>query len=259
MPEILTSSSRRTPWRRLRDSYERRAASFVFRRLVQVKPSEAVISFTFDDFPRSALHTGGGILEQFGARATYYACLGLMGQEIATGKLFDAGDLQDLAARGHELGCHTYSHCHAWQTDTRTFEQSVIENGKVLQTLLPGARFETLSFPISTPRPLTKARIANRFQCCRSGGQTFNRGVADLNQLSAFFLEKSRDDFEAIKEVIDRNCRMRGWLIFATHDIADSPTPYGCTPQFFEAVVGYAAASKACILPVTQALRALRA
>ncbi len=258
MAKLLQSHPRRTPWRRLRDSYERRAASFVFRQRFRVNPTRAVISFTFDDFPQSALHAGGGILERYGLRATYYACLGLMGEEIATGKLFDAADLQDLVGRGHELGCHTYSHSHAWQTDTRTFEQSVIDNGLALQNLLPGMRFETLSFPISTPRPLTKAKIAGRFLCCRSGGQTFNKGVVDLNQLSAFFLEKSRNDFTAIKEVIDRNCRMRGWLIFATHDIADNPTPYGCTPQFFEQVVAYASSSNSSILPMMQALRALR-
>ena len=256
MPGLPTS--RRSPWRRLRDSYERRAASFVFRRRFEVRSSTPLVSFTFDDFPQSALRIGGAILERIGARATYYACLGLIGQEIATGKLFDAADLQDLARRGHELGCHTYSHCHSWQTGTQTFEQSVIDNEKALQNFFPGMTFETFSFPISTPRPLTKARIARRFLCCRSGGQTFNSGLVDLNQLSAFFLEKSRDDFNAVKEVIDRNSRAGGWLIFATHDIAETPTAYGCTPQFFEAVVEYAAASKARILPVTRALQALQ-
>jgi peptidoglycan/xylan/chitin deacetylase (PgdA/CDA1 family) len=40
---------------------------------------EPMISFTFDDFPRSALHVAGRILEDHGIAGTYYVSLGLMG------------------------------------------------------------------------------------------------------------------------------------------------------------------------------------
>lgn len=36
------------------------------------------VSFTFDDFPKSALSAGGAILKQHGPRGTYYAVMGLM-------------------------------------------------------------------------------------------------------------------------------------------------------------------------------------
>jgi peptidoglycan/xylan/chitin deacetylase (PgdA/CDA1 family) len=246
-------------WRRLQGYYQRRSASFLFRRPLVINAQRPLISFTFDDFPRSALHTGGAILNRSGLAGTYYACLGLMGGETATGKLFNADDLKILIDRGHELGCHTYSHCHSWDTGPRTYEKSVIENQVALKTLLPGTEFKTFSYPICPPRPLSKAKIASHFLCCRAGGQTFNTGTTDLNQLSAFFLEKSRDDFAAVKDVIDHNRQARGWLILATHDISDEPTPYGCTPAFFGAVVEYAVDSGAHILPVAKALEVLRA
>jgi len=104
---------------------------------------------------------------------------------------------------------------------------------------------------------MTKAKIAKYFQCCRGGGQTVNVGTADLNQLSAYFLEQSRHNIQAIKDLIDHNRRVRGWLIFATHDVSDNPTPYGCTPELFENVVQYAVSSGARILPVIRALEAL--
>src|SRR5204863_9823839 len=111
------------------------------------------------------------------------------------------------------------------------------------------------------------------FRCCRggglkagrylhrhtAGGQTFNLGVTDLNYLCAFFLEKSRDNPEAVKSLIDQNARARGWLILATHDVCAAPSPFGCTPDFFGEIVKYAAASGARILPVFQACEALRA
>src|SRR5580692_2797537 len=235
-------------WLRSQQYYRRRAASLLFRRPLLVRPERPLISFSFDDFPQSALLIGGAILNRFGLVGTYYASLGLLGRETPTGRMFDAGDLTMLLERGHELGCHTFSHCDSWDTGTVAFEKSIIENRAALNRLIPGTEFKSFSYPISLPRPQTKRNIADHFLCCRAGGQALNEGKADLNQLAAFFLEKSRDDIQAIKALIDHNREVRGWLIFATHDISDDPTPYGCTPGFFEEVVQYAVSSGARIL-----------
>jgi len=218
-----------------------------------------LISFTFDDFPRSALLVGGAILSRFGLGGTYYASLGLIGKETASGPIFLSDDLTNLFEQGHELGCHTFSHCDSWETDARTFEDSIMKNREALNELCPGAKFQTFAYPINLPRPMTKARIADHFLSCRGGGQTLNAGRIDLNQLSAYFLEKSRGNIQPIKDLIDRNRQACGWLIFATHDISDNPTRFGCTPEFFEQVVHYAVGSGARILPVVQALQALGA
>ena len=61
-------------------------------------------------------------------------------------------------------------------------------------------------------------------------------------------------DAVAIKEIIERNRTLRGWLIFVTHDVTSHPSRYGCTPELFERVVGWSAESGARILPVAQAL-----
>jgi hypothetical protein len=31
--------------------------------------------------------------------------------------------------------------------------------------------------------------------------------------------------------------KIRGWLIFCIHDIANHPSPYGCTPDLLEAAI----------------------
>ncbi len=41
-----------------------------------------------------------------------------------------------------------------------------------------------------------------------------------------------------------------GWLVFATHDVSESPTRFGCTPALFERIVDYAEKSGAHVLPV---------
>jgi peptidoglycan/xylan/chitin deacetylase (PgdA/CDA1 family) len=244
-------------YERVRGFYTRRATRFLFRRPFPLKSGTPVISFTFDDFPRSALLTGGAILKRYGLTGTYYAAFGLMGKSAPTGSMFLREDLDLLFEQGHELGCHTFNHCHALDTKTGLFEAAILKNRATLQGLFPGASLRTLSYPISPPRPRTKQRMARHFVCCRGGGQTFNSGTLDLNYLSAYFLEKSRSDPDAVKSVIDQNRLASGWLILATHDVCESPTNWGCRPDFFEDIVQYAVSSGARVLPVYQAFQTL--
>src|ERR1700723_2303423 len=146
---------------RAKQFYRRRAASLLFKRSVLINPERPLISFTFDDFPKSALEVGGAILNRSGLTGTYYAALGLLGGETHTGRMFDADDLKLLLERGHELGCHTFSHCDSWETGTTAFKKSIIENRDALSRLIPGAEFRTFSYPISLPRPLAKGEIAD--------------------------------------------------------------------------------------------------
>jgi len=246
-------------WARVQRRYIRSTARFFFRRPFAINTEIPLISFTFDDFSRSALLTGGAILKRFGLAGTYYASFGLMGKQAASGTIFLPEDLQVVFEQGHELGCHTYDHYDSSETGTSEFEDSIIKNRRALRELCPEASFRTFSYPIGPPRPSTKRKIARYFACCRGGGQTFNVGAADLNYLSSYFLEKDRDNPEVVKNLIDENRRVRGWLVLATHDICKDPTPFGCTPEFFEDVVQYSVSSGARILPVADALEVLRA
>jgi peptidoglycan/xylan/chitin deacetylase (PgdA/CDA1 family) len=83
------------------------------RRMIRMGNTKPIISFTFDDFPRSALHVGGAILKAEGAVGTYYASFGLMGGTAPTGVIFTESDLETLLEDEHELGCHTFEHCEA--------------------------------------------------------------------------------------------------------------------------------------------------
>ena len=71
-------------WPRVHSWTQRNAARALYTRPLAIAGRGPIISFTFDDFPRSALYTGGAILERFGLNGTYYAAFGLMGRTIAT-------------------------------------------------------------------------------------------------------------------------------------------------------------------------------
>jgi hypothetical protein len=245
--------ARATLERKAVNLYARAAVTTLFRRPVRMRNRLPLISFSFDDFPQSAVEAGGTILETHGFRATYYASLGLMGTRTPVGDIFSAEDLSNVVSREHELGCHTFAHCHSWQTAPKLFEHSILENRDRLKTLVPEASFKTFAYPKSGPRPHTKRRAARHFTCCRAGGQTYNVGVADGCLLSAYFLEQARHDVDSVMRLIDRNSEACGWLIFATHDVCDTPSRFGCSPKFFDDVVRMASRSGAIVLPVAKA------
>jgi len=249
------------------------AGRVLFRRRLAVRTALSLISFTFDDFPRSAFLEAGSILRRYGILGTYYVSLSLMGKQSHLGPMYEAEDLRELVHLENELGCHTFGHCHSWNTSPDVYERAILENQQALTEVLPGASFETFAYPHSAPRLAVKKVAGRYFRCCRgggmkagrylhrhaAGGQTFNWGVTDLNYLCAFFLEKSRDNPEAVKSLIDQNARARGWLIFATHDICADPSLFGCTPDFFELVVQWSLESGARVLPVVKALEVVQA
>ncbi len=246
-------------WERCAGRFQRESSVRIARRPFRMRTATPIISFSFDDFPRSALHVAGSILQSQEIGGTYYTSLGLMGQTAPTGEIFHREDLARVLAGGHELGCHTYAHCHSWDTSPEEFEANIKRNSTALQELGIHAPLESLSYPISGPRPGTKRRARKYFSGCRAGGQIYNSGEVDLDHLKAFFLEQSRDRPEAILAMIDAAVAANGWLIFATHDVDPDPTQFGCTPELFELVVAHAIRSGAKILPVSASLREIGA
>ena len=242
---------------RVHSRYQRSVGAWLYRQPQAMHNDRPYVSFTFDDFPESALHTGGEILRSRGARGTYYAAFGLMGTDAPTGRIFTTRDLEPLQSRGHELACHTFAHCDSWDTGAGKFDASLEENRRALRAWSPQAEFRSFSYPLTSPHPGVKRVAGRRFQTCRGGGQTHNAGVADLALLKSFFIEKSVHRPDAIQAAIAANAADNGWLIFSTHDVSDSPTPYGCTPEMFTRVLDWSLASGATVLPVAEACDAI--
>ncbi|OEU83965.1 MAG: hypothetical protein BA873_07735 [Desulfobulbaceae bacterium C00003063] len=234
--------------------YRRTVSNRFCRRLVAIKSTTPFISFSFDDAPITAFSNGSDILKAHGARATFFVSLGLLESESPSRTIAFQDDLRRAVEEGHELGCHTFDHKDPWKTTTEVFEQSVFKNRQALAGMLPESAFTAFAYPLCGPRPTTKSRVGKLFNCCRGGGQTFNVGKTDMNLLKAYFLDvRIGDIIDTVRRLIDRNSECRGWLIFATHDVTDNPSPYGCTKEFFEEVVAYSARSGARLLPVGNA------
>ena len=84
-----------------------------------------IVSFTFDDFPRSAYLVGAPILEAFGGRGTYYVTTGFLNTSDGLGDLFRVEDLHELLERGHELGTQTFHHSSCRNVPLPEFQDDV--------------------------------------------------------------------------------------------------------------------------------------
>jgi hypothetical protein len=55
---------------------------------------------------------------EHGVSGTYYTSFGLMGQTAPTGEIFLRKIFHSFST-SHELGCHTFAHCHAYDNCSR--------------------------------------------------------------------------------------------------------------------------------------------
>lgn len=215
------------------------------------------VSFTFDDFPRTALTAGGRILRDRGLRGTYFVSFQLLDTESVSGRVASLDDLTSLLSEGHELGCHTFHHVDGSVVSAGEFTRSIEANRSALARSGLPTQFETFAYPLNGPAVLTKKVAAARFLACRGGGQTFNHDLVDLGLLKAYFLDGRSRRMADIATVIERNAAAKGWLIFATHDVDRSPSDYGCESRAFEAIVRCALESGARVLPMIDVYREL--
>lgn len=244
--------------RRLWNKWRRFTIARFARRDFRLRSDVPYISFTFDDFPRSAFVEGGRILADQGARGTYFASMQMLAGPSASGPIASRDDLRTLVQDGHELGCHTFEHLDGTRSTAEAFERSIQANGAALAETVPGSDFPVFAYPLDGPVLSIKRAVGGHFVGCRGGGQSFNAGVIDLNLLKAYFLDdRNRGNLQAVRTVIEQNAAARGWLIFATHDVAANPSRYGCEPEYFAEVVRCSIQSGARVLPMMQVCREL--
>lgn len=176
-------------------------------------------------------------------------CLGLLGRNATAGQLCTAEELCELVAGGHEIGCHTFSHMDAWTSGPRKFEASLTANAAAATKLL-GLRLKSFSYPYSPPNPWNKKICGKVFSSARGGQAKANIAVADLNYLSAVFLERVKCRLEVLWHEAELAKREAGWLILASHDVSDQPSRFGISKELFVTILERLMKMEFRLLPV---------
>jgi len=239
---------------RVRGFIYQRTAELFERRLALQKHKTPLISFTFDDFPKSALRVGGSMLIQAGVRGTFYVAMGQVDRQSSVGAIFSPGDLRQLAEAGHEIGCHTYSHLSCYQARDGQASKECLRNQQELSSVLASYHMRNFAFPYGHATLQTKRELSEQYESCRTTRIGINQGLVDLAYLRANGLY-SKYPLDEVRKLIWRNLEHPGWLIFYTHDIDPAPSEFGCTPDYFHAVLMEAISSSAKIVTVAEALQ----
>src|SRR6266481_6219728 len=133
------------------------------KRPARIVRDRAVVSFSFDDFPRSAYERGGEVLRAHGMKSTYYLSMGLMGRDSILGPLADQDTVARVMGGGDEIGCHTFGHVDAWAVSAADFGESIDENADRFARMFPGQRFRSFAYPHGSATPAVKRMVESRF------------------------------------------------------------------------------------------------
>lgn len=232
----------------------RRWAWLAARRPRALRPQRAAISFTFDDFPKSAAVIGAQILEAHGVRGTYYCAAGFEGGSNHLGKLFEACDVRRLAAIGHEIGCHTFSHLNCSRASPAMVLAEVERNAQAIARMGHREPLRSFAFPFGDADAGSKRALAGRFETLRSVWPGVNHHPVDCALLRAAGIEGGEAGVARALDLIAHTERVGGWLVLYTHDVQEGAGAWGCTPEAFASVVaGAARARGVAVLPIAEA------
>jgi peptidoglycan/xylan/chitin deacetylase (PgdA/CDA1 family) len=235
-------------------------ASKVRRRMTQWRASkparlafdEPLLSITFDDFPVSAAREGARILESHGARGTFYAATGMAETKGPCGRNYSAADIRALSAAGHEIGCHSYAHEDAARRGVFDSLQDLAKNRDGLMAM--GARSpRTHAYPYGETTSLLKDGLPPRFECARGILPGINQGPADLAQLRSYAMFGD-GWMDRMRAALKLAAKRKGWVISFTHDISESPSPWGTRGADLDALLHEAHRMGFVVLPVSTAL-----
>jgi peptidoglycan/xylan/chitin deacetylase (PgdA/CDA1 family) len=214
-----------------------------------------MVSFTFDDVPKSAATVGAAILDAHGVRGTFYVIGSQVGASAPLWDMVDGEDVVALHHRGHEIACHTFSHKRACDLDAETLDAEIARNQQHLRSLDSSIRIENFAYPFGYGSFVRKRQLKSVFKSCRSIVPGVNSGSVDLQFLRAMPLIDRRIDRDGIERAFDQAQDTNGWLIFYTHDVADEPSPYGCSPALLNHALEAASHRKIGVFNMAEALQ----
>jgi peptidoglycan/xylan/chitin deacetylase (PgdA/CDA1 family) len=235
----------------------RKFVSSLCKRQASLGTRGPVVSFTFDDFPRTALTAGGEILRSHGILGTYYAAAGMMDTSNHLGDQFRASDLEKLLRDGHELASHTFSHVSCRSVSVERFRSDVEKGRRAIENITGQSDSGNFAFPFGQITVNAKRAVGQVVASSRGIMGGFNGPVIDLNMLRANSLYGGQSNRAKVRDLIAENERQQSWLIFYTHDVSPTPSPYGCTPELLEFAVSFASQSRARVSTIAEVLSEL--
>jgi peptidoglycan/xylan/chitin deacetylase (PgdA/CDA1 family) len=244
-----------TPYQKLLGKGSRFLARNFATKKLPMHNTRPMVSFTFDDVPLSACDTGTRILEQHGARGTFYIAGAGCGKTSPVGLLASVEQLRAIWLRGHEIGCQTYLHSAVSRLYRSELETEFLRNQSALKMIDDKIAVRNFAYPYGDLSFRARLYLETQFDSCRSADHGINRQTADLGSLKSWPLENSTIDRKKIAALIADTVRHNGWLIFISHDVGEQPSQYGVVPDLLEWAVMTAKNSGCVLVPIADGLK----
>ena len=194
------------------------------------------------------------MLDEEGALGTFYIAAGTCGSVDENWRLIERDQVRALFARGHEIGCHTFSHVNVEKLGSREMRVECERNLALLRQLCGGIELTNFCYPfgrLSLPR---KLQLGRRFDTCRSIYEGVNAGTIDLALLRVIELYDRTLTPEKLADVLSETRERNGWLIFYTHDVTTPPSAIGCSPALLRSTIRAARKHGLKCVPVREAV-----
>ena len=238
----------------LLSAVSRRAARYRCSKPFRMRNSEPLVSFTFDDVPDSAYLNGASVLEEHAVLGTFYISAGTCGTTADRWRVIDRHQVRALHERGHEIGCHTFSHVKVDTIGATELDAECLRNREFFRQLCGDIRVTNFCYPFGRLSLASKQQLQQRFDSCRGIYPGINAGTIDLGLLTVIELYDRTLPQDKLQRVLRETCDRNGWLIFYTHDVADPPSGLGCSPALLRSTIRAVQTAGLSCLPVRVAL-----
>lgn len=213
----------------------RESALFTARKNAFMPSEKKIVSFTFDDYPLSAIENGARILEAHKVNGTFYCSLGLAGKDSSVGVIGNEKDMLEISERGHECACHTFGYVNCADITPEFLMEDCLRNQKIAKEFM-NLKFHSFAYPGGAFNPASKRVVSGLYRSVRTVKPGINSGRIDLACLNGVPLYELLG-LEAAKKWLDKLELSGGWLIFYTHDVSYKPSSHGSSVRLFEGIL----------------------
>jgi peptidoglycan/xylan/chitin deacetylase (PgdA/CDA1 family) len=240
------------------NTWSRGKAAFLTRvatRPATIPESRRIVSFTFDDVPRSAVANAAPVLDEYGVKGTFYVAPGM-----PTGEFVSHGDIRTLAAGGHHIGCHTLTHYSLARGTAEGLYRDALAGKDVLDRILGEHPTEHFSNPYGAVSVRAKTLLQSVFATMRTSRPGVNVGGVDLSYLRAepLYSYGPGVNLDRVRRRLRSLAPRGGWLILYTHGVSDPPGRHDSSRDDFRRVTELVMGADASVLSIPEALAAIR-
>jgi peptidoglycan/xylan/chitin deacetylase (PgdA/CDA1 family) len=212
-----------------------------------------IVSFTFDDFPLTAIENGARLLEAHKVRGTFYSSLGLAGTNSPVGMIGTQRDMLALSEHGHECGCHTFGHINCAESSSEVIREDCLGNQNAAKQVA-NLHFDSFAYPYGAFNPSSKRVISSLYRSARTIEPGINVNKIDLAALRSVALADSTG-LKKLRLWLGELNNSGGWLIFFSHDVRKTPSEWGCSMGLFERILEESIDKKFQITTVAETIK----